>query len=1699
LAFSAIPIPEFAANNAVICPGETAILTPNIIQQSNATNLTYTWKDKNGGNLVNGGGVIFSANSTTGELIITGLQESTAPYEYTLVVTGNNLCNSTPIPAKVTVNPVPKTNPPTITNVACFGDNSGSITLNPVDPAQGANYEYSINGGVSYQSSPVFNNLNSNTYNFIIRNKTTGCISNQNNVVVSQPTELILTLDKFIQAACGEANGQLEVSFSGGTTGYKLELLLNGAVIQTNNSPTSPTIYSNLAPGNYQVRITDNQNCVKSINQTLINDVGIPISVAPMNKELCVGDKAIILPIVTTTGTPELKWYKDAAATQEIVSSATADATGITYTINTSTMELTVAGLQVGDYTYYLVAKGPGYCPNPPFEAKVKVLTPISATLEVTDEICFNAADGTITVNAQGSDGNFEYSLNSGPFVANKVFSGLAPGNYTVTIRSTGNNGCTLQTTATIAGPAGAITRNNPSILRSSCDLSNGSIENLVISGGWGGFTFEWRKGSLTGPVVPNGTLTGVKDLLPDTYFILITDSKGCKENFSFIVAEMPDPVFVVAPTEVCAGQDVILTPTNTVSGSADTELKWYKDAGRTKEITSGVDPENAAVSYAIDANGKLTVKGLSGSVTPYRFYLSVECTQAIVPVEALVRIVPDLVFDTDPVVCFGAANGKIRIESGGVPTFLYSIDGAAPISESALESMNFGPKVYNIQVTNGGFCARTFQVEVLGPPAAISINTPVIIRSSCGLSNGIIENLVISGGWGNYAVEWRKGSLTGPVVPGDATGAKNLFPDTYYILIKDKEGCESNFNFVLQEQPRPNFQIAPVEVCAGESVVLTPINIVSGSSDSELKWYKDAGKTQPINSGPDPSNPAIIYTIGANGQLNITGLPGNVNPYTYHLHVVCNDEVKPVTALVRIIANPIFEPKPVQCFGANNGKIRITSGGSANYTYSVDGGSPISQTQLEALNFAPKVYSITVRNQGFCPTTFSVEVLGPPAALAVAPLTQINPGCGADIGIIRTQIVGGWSPYSVTLYKNGASLNTQIVNGPQYEINNLAPGNYYLTVTDKEGCMVTSNTITMVYGPTQVLVNDTEICEGETAVFTPTANPPAAGAVFEWFRNPTLTIPIASSPIPDANGHVFEIAANGTLRVSGLTSGNSPATYYVRVTGPGVCPGFVAAPKVKINRNPSLAYSVSNEACFGDQGQITLNGSDGDGSFTYSLDGSTWTSNNVFKVNPGTYTGYVKSGSGCEVNVPGIIVLGPSAPISTSVPTKLDPVCNQPNGTIAFQISGGYGAYSVVTSRNGTAISTIDLSDGNFEIQNLGAGNYTFTIRDRNPNGIICSFNLPTQVNLVNQPTPLQAQGDTICEGEVATLTASTTQSGITPTYSWYLNSTGTAQITTGTTNGVTYQLSTDGRMDITGLQGKSDPYIYYVKISGAGVCEPPLVPVEVMVYDIPNLRVTNPSIVCDPKGTVDLTEFIEGFNPNIYDYQILNPSGSMMRLDEIDEVSQSGSYQVKSSVKGSNCWNPTQRILVLISDTELIPEFNYEVDLGGGAVLVNSEIQIQEPVKFQDNSLGKIIIWNWDFGDGNVSSQQNPIHEYQTKGTYTITLTTIDEFGCLAEFQRVVQVFDDYVIIVPNAFTPDGQKNMFFKPQYRGIASMDLYIFNTWGELVFESNTLETKGWDGKLNGSNVPNGNYVYRAVFFTRSGLKVEKSGVFILIR
>jgi len=54
-----------------------------------------------------------------------------------------------------------------------------------------------------------------------------------------------------------------------------------------------------------------------------------------------------------------------------------------------------------------------------------------------------------------------------------------------------------------------------------------------------------------------------------------------------------------------------------------------------------------------------------------------------------------------------------------------------------------------------------------------------------------------------------------------------------------------------------------------------------------------------------------------------------------------------------------------------------------------------------------------------------------------------------------------------------------------------------------------------------------------------------------------------------------------------------------------------------------------------------------------------------------------------------------------------------------------------------------------------------------------------------------------------------------------------------------------------------------------------------------------------------------------------------------------------------------------------------------------------VPQTVQFTDQSTNSPIAWSWDFGDGGTSREQNPVHTYETAGTYDVTLTVWNDLG--------------------------------------------------------------------------------------------------------
>ncbi len=158
-----------------------------------------------------------------------------------------------------------------------------------------------------------------------------------------------------------------------------------------------------------------------------------------------------------------------------------------------------------------------------------------------------------------------------------------------------------------------------------------------------------------------------------------------------------------------------------------------------------------------------------------------------------------------------------------------------------------------------------------------------------------------------------------------------------------------------------------------------------------------------------------------------------------------------------------------------------------------------------------------------------------------------------------------------------------------------------------------------------------------------------------------------------------------------------------------------------------------------------------------------------------------------------------------------------------------------------------------------------------------------------------------------------------------------------------------------------------------------------------------------------------------------------------------------------------------------------------------------VNQTVHFTDQSTNAVL-WNWNFGDASsdsTSSIQNPAHIYTNGGIFNVCLAVTDNDGCSDTVcnKETVSLFPS----VPSGFSPndDGQNDIFYV--YGGpFKSMELKIYNNWGELIFESNK-QSQGWDGKYKGEDQPIGVYVYVLVCTTEDNEQRKLSGDVTLLR
>jgi hypothetical protein len=326
--------------------------------------------------------------------VFTGL----APGNYTLYVSDNISCYST-ITATVTAKQRPTVTAYTVS--ATCNNNDGMIFA--TGSSGTAPYQFSIDGTV-FQSNTVFTGLGAGFYTVTIKDSG-GCLNTTGVSVINTGGPSIVTT--VVSAKCGNANGSITVTATGGTAPYQYSL--DGLIFQVSN------LFSGLLPGTYTVTVKDVNGCLNTKTVLVGNINGPQVLTAVIVNASCGLNNGAI------------------------TASASGGTIPLQYSINGITYQLSTIFNNIVAGNYILYVKDANGCIK---TLPVTVLNLAGPSLTATSSpASCGLNDGTITATASGGTLPLTYSKNGVLFQASNIFTGLAAGNYTITAKDA--KGCT--------------------------------------------------------------------------------------------------------------------------------------------------------------------------------------------------------------------------------------------------------------------------------------------------------------------------------------------------------------------------------------------------------------------------------------------------------------------------------------------------------------------------------------------------------------------------------------------------------------------------------------------------------------------------------------------------------------------------------------------------------------------------------------------------------------------------------------------------------------------------------------------------------------------------------------------------------------------------------------------------------------------------------------------------------------------------------------------------------------------------------------------------------------------------------------------------------------------------------------------------------------------------------------------------------
>lgn len=775
--------------------------------------------------------------------------------------------------------------------------------------------QYSINGGTTWSSNPVFTNLSPNSYNLLVKNAS-GCTSYPYGTYAYLQQYYLPNPDfTLIQPTCG-INGSITIAtvassysfdygntwttnpvLSGLNSGYYNIMIKNATGCKSNNlsifinpyylpNPNIKVVQPSCGNGGSITVTTPAANYsfdggnTWTTNPILLNPASSSYNILIKNAAGCKSNAQYVYINKYYLSSPNVSTIQPTCSTPtgSIIVNSAADQysfdNGITWTTNpvkknlaggsyTVVIKNTLGCTSSGNYIYINTP------PSIPAAPAVNIVQPSSC----------GATDGSITITTPA----ISYSFNDGnSWTTSPTKINVGAGTYIIKIK-TNSYSCESATTVVNLSSGTTIAAPDFTTTQPSCSSSKGSITITTNAA-----TYSYDNG-LT--YVFSNTKT---DLSPGVYFIKIKNLSGCVSDAA--------PV-TISPLSALSAPSFTATQPNctnfTGSISINTAADFYSfDNG----ITFGASNTKSNLSAG---TYNLMIKYNSGCVS----------LAAPVTIQAAPEIpeAPQMVV-TNPVGC-SSALGSIMVST---VANLYSFDDGLTWDTSNTANLSPGSYFIRIKYTNG--CQSiAYKATINVPPNAPS--TPTLSVTQPITCSNPFGSILITSTADQYSFDNGKNYSSNP-------NSGNLIAGTYMVRVKNSIGCES--------------ASLPTTINAPTDYPSNPAFIISQPDCNNLK-----GAITITDAAPE-------YSFDNGVSWTTTAMKSNLDPKTYFIKVKNNNGC--ISDATTVTINPFtnFTPKPAlaspQTFcikqNATLNSIIIT-GQSIKWYDALTNGSLLSNTTL--------------------------------------------------------------------------------------------------------------------------------------------------------------------------------------------------------------------------------------------------------------------------------------------------------------------------------------------------------------------------------------------------------------------------------------------------------------------------------------------------------------------------------------------------------------------------------------------------------------------------------------------------------------------------------------------------------------------------------------------------------------------------------